>query len=167
LAMRAACTIVAKPWIAHARVLARSFAAYHPHIPVFALLADEASTDFDAVREPYRVIDIRTLDIPHFEQFRFRYGQQPLTYATTPYLLAHLLKEGFDQVLFFKQESLVLGSHEEVFELLDRHDVVLTPHHVSKLSGDDAIARELNILHRAPTMSGCLGCRTGRPLASS
>lgn len=161
---RAACTIVSKPWVAQARVLANSFNACHPDVPMFVLLADEASAPFDAVLEPYHVVDIRTIDIPGFEHFRFRYAQQQLTYAATPFFLTYLLAHGFERVLFFKQESLVLGSHEEVFDLLDRYDVVLTPHLVSPLSGAGAIERELNILQSGAYNVGLLGV-SDRPSA--
>ena len=49
------------------------------------------------------------MDIPRAERFRFHYTQQPLSYASTPYLLSHLLARGFQRAIFFKQESLVVG----------------------------------------------------------
>jgi len=144
--MTAACTIVAKNQFALARVLARSFRAHHPDIPFIVLLADEIDGRFDPGREPFETIPLSALDIPDSRRFRFRYAQQPLSYACTPFLLEHLLDRGFEHVLFFKQEGMVLGSHAEVFDRLARHPIVMTAHLLAPLDGRDAVARELNIL---------------------
>lgn len=50
------------------------------------------------------------LAIPNLPRLCFQYRQQELTYAATPYLLAHLLERGFAGACFFKQESLVLNA---------------------------------------------------------
>jgi hypothetical protein len=154
---RAACTIVAKNRISLARVLARSFAAYHPSTPFFVVLADEVDGWFDPAGEPFALIRLADLDIPAPARFRFGYAQQPLSYAVTPYALTHLIARGFEAVLFFKQESLVLGDHEAVFAALERHPIVLTPHLLAPLSGPDRIARELNILQSGIFNVGLLG----------
>src|SRR5687768_10610129 len=106
--MTAACTIVAKNQFALARVLASSFRAHHPDVPFFVLLADEIDGWFDPERESFETIPLSALDIPDSPRFRFRYAQQPLSYACTPFLLEHLLDRGFERVLFFKQEGMVL-----------------------------------------------------------
>lgn len=142
----AACTIVAKPLLPHARVLAESVRTHNPNVPVFTLLADEIDGCFDPAAEPFTLISLADLDIPDLAQFRFRHPQQPLSYACTPYLLTYLLGRGFTRVLFFKQETLVLGELTPLVAPLDEAAVVLTPHLVEPLDGPDAAARELNIL---------------------
>src|SRR5215510_9382488 len=133
----AVATIVAKSYFSFARVLAESFQTRHPRVPFFVLLADEAGDSLDRSREPFQVVELRELNIPQFERFRFHYPQQSLSYASTPYLLAHLLKRGYTRVIFIKQESLVLGDLSPVFNLLDRTSIVLTPHLVDPLCGPD------------------------------
>ena len=155
--MTAACTIVAKNQFALARVLASSFRAHHPDVPFFVLLADEIDGWFDPERESFETIPLSALDIPDSPRFQFRYAQQPLSYACTPFLLEHLLDRGFERVLFFKQEGMVLGSHAEVFDRLARHPIVLTAHLIAPLDGRDAVARELNILQSGIFNVGLLG----------
>jgi hypothetical protein len=127
-------------------VLARSFRTHHPDIPFYVLLADEADGYFEPEREPFHVIPLSNLAIPDLARFRFLYAQQPLSYAVTPFLLEHLLDRGFGEVLFIKQESLVLGDHSAIVDLLERHPIVITPHLLAPLAGPDRVARELNIL---------------------
>ena len=142
----AAGTIVAKRSLPLARVLARSFAEHHPEIPFFVLLTDEVDRRFDPAAEGFRLLRLSDLAIPQVERLRFQYGQQPLSYAMTPCLLRHLLDLGFDRALFLKQESLVVGALPALFESLERHPIVLTPHLVRPLDGADGVARELNVL---------------------
>jgi hypothetical protein len=157
----AACTIVAKNYLSFARVLAHSFRAHHPDLPFFVLLADEVDGYFDPAQEPFQLIPFCHLDITHPERFRFHYPQQPLSYASTPYLLSHLLNRGFTRVLFFKQESLVLGDHTPIVELLADRPIVMTPHLLEPLQGPDRIARELNILQSGIFNVGLLGVSEG------
>ena len=112
-------------------MLAESFHGLHRGIPFFVLLADETDGYFDPSHEPFQSSALCELDIPHPERFRFHYAQQPLSYASTPYLLAYLVRHGFSRLLFIKQESLVLGDLTPVFDILDRTSIVLTPHLVA------------------------------------
>ena len=86
-----AATIAAKRHLSLARVLANSFREHHPEIPFFVLLADEVDGRFDPSKEPFQILHLGDLAIPDPARFRFHYRQQELTYAATPYLLAHLL----------------------------------------------------------------------------
>jgi hypothetical protein len=76
-----------------------------------------------------------------------------LSYASTPYLIDHLLARGFDGVVFLKQETLVLGSLGPEFEKLGRHSVLLTPHLLEPPGGERAVETELNVL-RAGVYNG-------------
>lgn len=133
--MRAAATIVAKPLLPYARVLADSFREHHPAIPFFVFLTEEFAS----------------------AELKARYAQQALSYALTPTALAQLLDRGFERVLFIKQESLVVGDLTPAFELLEQHPIVLTSHLHEPLDGDDAVARELNILQSGTFNIGLLG----------
>jgi hypothetical protein len=124
----AAATIVAKPYLSHARVLAHSFREHHPEIPFFALLADDAEGRLDPADEPYELLAFDDLGLDDAAGYRFRYEQQPLSYAMTPHLVDHLLGRGFDRVVFIKQESLVLDRLDPVLAALETSQVVLTPY---------------------------------------
>ena len=153
----AAATIAAKRHLSLVRVLARSFREHHPDIPFFVLLADEIDGHFDPSAEPFQLLHLRDLAIPDLSRFCFHYRQQELTYAATPYLLAHLLERGFDSACFLKQESLVLNDLGPVLERLSSHSISLTPHLLKPLIGDDRHERELTILQSGVYNVGFLG----------
>jgi hypothetical protein len=162
----AVATIVAKPYLSFARALAESFHNVHRDVPFFVLLADETDGYFDPAREPFHILRLSELDIPQLERFRFHYAQQPLSYACTPYLLAHLLRRGFSRLAFIKQESLVLGDLTPAFDILGKSSIVLTPHLAAPLAGTDRVERELNILQSGTYNVGMLGV-AATPVAAS
>ena len=142
----AAASIVARNHIALGRVLARSFRRHHPEIPFYLLLADEMDNFLASSSGHFELVGFEELAVPDRERFCFRYSQQPLSYACTPFLLDYLLQKGHDRVLFFKQESLVLGRLDDAIERLDSAAVLLTPHLVAPLTGAEAVERERLIL---------------------
>jgi len=96
------------------RVTADSFLQHNPGIPS-ACCCDEEQGCLDPACEPFRALNStnsgsRTAPIP------FPVHRMELSYACTPYLIDHLLDEGFDGVVFLKQETLVLDS---LFPLFD------------------------------------------------
>jgi hypothetical protein len=112
----AACTIAAKNYLSHARVLARSFARHNAGIPFFTLLADDVEECFDSALEPFTMLRRSELDIPHLERFRFQYAQQPVSYAAAPYLLHHLLAPGFERVILRPVTWENVGPARAVFD---------------------------------------------------
>ena len=157
MTVRAACTIAAKEQWALARVVAASFTEHHPEVPVSVLLADEPDGAFEPAAEPFEVLRLGDLALPHRRSLLFRYAQQPLSYALTPFLLSLLLERGCEQVLFIKQESLVTGVLEAPFATLDTKAIALTPHLLGPLTGDRAADRELPILQAGAYNGGILG----------
>ena len=153
----AACTIAAKEQWALARVVAASFAEHHPDIPFFVLLADEPEGILDPAAEPFEVVRLAELGLADRHRLLFRYGQQPLSYAMTPHLLSLLLERGFDEVLFIKQESLVVAELQAPFATLETNAIALTPHLLGPLNGERAADRELPILLAGAYNGGILG----------
>lgn len=155
--MTVVATIATKKDLALVRVLATSFRQHHADTPFMVLLVDEIDGYFDPATEPFRLARLHDLGVRDLPRFRFHYTQQELTYAATPYLLSHLLDRGFTRVAFLKQESLVLGDLAPVLRLLDQYSIVLTPHLLAPLAGEEGIGRELNILQSGVYNVGFLG----------
>jgi hypothetical protein len=120
------------------------------------LLADEIDGFFDPGGESFDLLTLKDLEIPGIDALRFRYPQQPLSYAATPYLLTHLLRRGFSRVVFLKQESLVLGDLTSLFDAVGQRSIALTPHLLHPLEGAGAISRELNILQSGTFNGGVI-----------
>jgi hypothetical protein len=129
------------------------------------LLADEVDGYFDPAGEPYELLLLSDLEIPFESALRFRLPQQPLSYAATPYLIAHLLETRADRVLFLKQESFVLAELASLAAELEAGRVALTPHLLNPLNGDDATERELMVLLAGTFNTGLVAAAAGEPTA--
>ncbi|HUP25279.1 MAG TPA: glycosyltransferase [Thermoanaerobaculia bacterium] len=151
-----ACTIAAKNYLPFARVLARSFREHHPQGRFFVGLVDEIEEQFDPAAEPFEMIEARDLGIQDFAAFAFRYTILELSTAIKPALLRHLLALGASKLLYFDPDILVASPLEEVRDLLDDGNVVLTPH-LDQPIEDDRHPGELAILQSGAYNLGFIG----------
>jgi len=132
----AGCTIVSKNYLAYARTLCGSFKRFHPDAPFFVLLVDELEgTGFDPRAEPYELIEARSIGIENFERVAFRFNILELNTNVKPSFLRFLMRErSVQRLLYLDPDILVIGSLQPVFDSLDQHSIILTPHCVSPIA---------------------------------
>jgi hypothetical protein len=87
------CTIIAKNYIAHARVLAQSHKEHHPEGTCYVLVIDDTEGYIDASLEPFELVTPAQLDIDDYEHMAAIYDVLELSTAVKPWLLRHLLDE--------------------------------------------------------------------------
>ena len=156
----AACTIVAKNYIAFARVLADSFYQHHPEGRFFVLLVDRNEGYVDPQQERFTLLEIEELDnLPDIRSFLFKYTLLECNTAVKPYLLQHLF-ERYDlpNLVYFDPDILITGSLGELAALLERHSIVLTPHLTEPID-DGAWPSELAFLQSGTYNLGFIGLR--------
>jgi hypothetical protein len=136
-------------------VLAKSLREQHPEVPTIVVLVDEIEGRFDPGAEPFEILPIEALGIPNLRDIRFRYSGRHVTIVAKPYLLGHLLDRGFNAAVFLDADILVLDELAPLLAAAAAHAIVLTPHLLGSLSGDQAVARELNILQSGVYNGGC------------
>src|SRR5436190_15141513 len=100
-------TVVAKNYLPFARVLAASLRRHHPEVPFFVVLADEVDEYFDPAAEPFCLLSLKELGIPHLARFCFHYSRQSLVVAAKAYLLSYLLDRGLVTAIFLDADILV------------------------------------------------------------
>ena len=154
-----ACTIVAKNYLAYARMLARSFLAHHPEGRFVVLLVDRVDGCFDPEQEPFDVLEVEQLDnVPELRQFLFKYRLLELATAVKPYLLERLFDDGAERVIYLDPDIWVLRPLAPVLEGLDRGVAVLTPH-IDRPLDDGAVPGELTFLRAGLYNLGFVGLR--------
>ncbi|MDQ1477482.1 MAG: hypothetical protein QOE62_2711 [Actinomycetota bacterium] len=140
------CTVIARNYLAHARVLAASLRRSDPHASLAVLVLDDERGEIDDELELFDVIRPSDLDIAHRE-FHFMatiYTVLELATAVKPWLLQYLL-EHHDVACYLDPDIEVFASLSEVVELARRHSIVLTPHTTSPIPRDGLLPGEREI----------------------
>lgn len=133
------CTIVARNYLAYARVLAASLREHHPQARVVALILDGEAT---ASGEPFEAIAAEALGLAELRRLAFRYSVLELGTALKPTLLRHLRSRfGCDRAIYLDPDILVLGGLDELHARLESADLLLTPHLTAPIE-DQAVPGE-------------------------
>src|SRR6266550_3930177 len=105
------CTIIAKNYVAYARVLAESFRQHHPDGRCFTLVIDDIAGYLDPAQEPFELITPDQLDLRGFEHMAGRYEVLELSTAVKPGLLRYLLHDrGLEKVAYLDPDIEVRSS---------------------------------------------------------
>ena len=141
------CTIIAKNYVAYARVLARSFREHHPDARCHTLVIDDVEGQLDAQQEPFELVTPDQIGLPEFPAMAARYDVVELSTAVKPWLLRHLLHDrGLQKVAYLDPDIEVLDSLGEIDALLDDHEVVLIPHLTEPIPDDGCKPSATDIL---------------------
>lgn len=153
------CTIIAKNYLAHARVLTQSFRALHPEGRVFVLLVDTNNGYFNPFTEPFELIQVTDLGLPELSAMIARYDIRELCTAVKPAFLAYLLAR-FDlpHILYLDPDICCYGSLKGVVTQLETSRAVLTPHLLGPLD-ETGLPNEFSILLAGTYNLGFIGLR--------
>jgi glycosyltransferase involved in cell wall biosynthesis len=131
------CTIIAKNYVAYARVLARSFREHHPDSRCHTLVIDDVEGKLDADEEPFELVTPAQIGLPEFTAMAARYDVVELSTAVKPWFLRHLLHDrGLQKVAYLDPDIEVLDSLGEIDALLDDHEIALIPHLTEPIPDD-------------------------------
>jgi glycosyltransferase involved in cell wall biosynthesis len=140
------CTIIAKNYVAQARVLAKSFAEHHPEGRCSVLVIDDYDGYLDPAAEPFAILTPADIDCDEFEEMALRYDVLELSTAVKPWLLAHLLDAGAPAITYLDPDIQIYSSLQPLEELAIEHGVVLTPHNTEPLPDDGKRPNQIDIL---------------------
>ena len=133
-----ACTIIARNYLAQARILARSFAEQVPDGRMVVLVLDpDPSTPLTG--EPFEVLTPHDIMSPvEFGQMATMYTVVELATAVKPWLLEHLLPQA-PAVSYFDPDIEFFSDPRFIDQLAREHGAVLTPHAIEPLPRGDAL----------------------------
>jgi glycosyltransferase involved in cell wall biosynthesis len=141
------CTIIARNYLAQARVLAHSFKQVHPDGNCTVLVIDDPAGYIDPTAERFELVTIHDIGLPDVERMAASYDVMELSTAVKPWLLRHLLQRpGVDSVMYLDPDIKIFDSLREIEERALEHNVVLTPHFTDPLPRDNRKPSEEDIL---------------------
>src|SRR4051812_34285190 len=151
-----ACTIIAKNYLAHARVLAQSFREHHPDGRFTVLIIDNFEGYIEAEAEPFEIVTPEDLRLPEFADMASRYDVLELSTAVKPWLLEYLLERD-DHVVYLDPDIRIFAPIEDIAEACRRSELVLTPHNLTAIPRDGRKPSEGDILIAGAYNLGFIG----------
>jgi hypothetical protein len=145
--MNAVFTIVAKNYLPQARTLGDSIRRIHPDLPFYILLADETEGLLDLTKEQHPVIEVKDIGIVGYRDMAFKYSLVEFSTGIKPFVFEHLFERfQFEKIIYLDPDTFVYSSLDPIFDSLDSHFMILTPH-ITKLSlTDDGTKSENDFL---------------------
>lgn len=127
-----ACTVIARNYLAQARVFTRSFLDHHPTGTVYVLVLDDPEQSIGP-GEPFTPLaPTDVLPVDEFARMATAYGIVELATAVKPALLRHLLATE-PVVAYFDPDIQVFTPLDDVFAAAAEHGIALTPHSTAPL----------------------------------
>ena len=140
------CTIISKNYLAHARVLTESFLKNNPNGKVYVLLVDTIDKKFDPEKEKFTLVEIDKIGIENLESFCFKYDILEQNTGAKANFLKYLLKKyDLEKLVYFDPDIIITNSLKNLWDLLDKKSIVLTPHLTNPIT-DDKHPSEIDIL---------------------
>lgn len=154
------CTIIAKNYIAFARTLCDSFLDQHPDGKCYVLIIDKAKGYIEKGKEKFELVNIDDLKIRNQHDFCYKYSITELSTAVKPYLLKYLIDEkSVDKILYLDPDILITNPLSVLFDELDKHDIILTPHLDKDFPDDGLKPGDSNIMVSGTYNLGFIGVR--------
>lgn len=141
---KAVFTIIANNYGAHARVLLRSLCTVQPDWERFVLIVDVPAPKSPVPAELARVVYPAQLQIPNPAWFFMRYNILEASTAAKPWMIEYLFDLGFDCVVYLDPDVKAYSPFQEVVEVLESTDLILTPH-ITRPYPDPASPNDLDI----------------------
>jgi glycosyltransferase involved in cell wall biosynthesis/2-polyprenyl-3-methyl-5-hydroxy-6-metoxy-1,4-benzoquinol methylase len=141
-----ACTIIARNYLAQARVLADSFLAHHSSSRLSVLVLDDREREIGH-SEPFEVIRPTEIGLSRreFHDMAFLYSLVELSTAVKPWLLRTLLDRGYETVTYLDPDMRVFAPIDDVSALALEHSLVLTPHTTEPIPDDGCGISEVDL----------------------
>jgi glycosyltransferase involved in cell wall biosynthesis len=151
------CTVIARNYLAAARVLARSLHEHHPESRCHVLVIDGPEGYFDPAEEPFEVVEPGAIGLPGFERMAGIYEVLELATAVKPWLLRSLLAEAGEGIVYLDPDIRLYAPIGDVFEAVREHGLVLNPHNTEPMPRDGRRPNEQDILIAGAYNLGFIG----------
>ena len=153
-------TISPRSHLHEALTTAASFLEYNKNIDYVILVTDQL--DLTELQRCYPSITFLSTDFlgnKILKMMAETYSKMEYTYAITPFAIRHLLANSYEQVLFLKLETLVLGDLEPLFTKLNLNSAIVTPHLLFPDISILNINQEVEVLMAGVFNGGVVGFR--------
>ena len=145
--MHQICTIVATNYIPQALAFLESVREFHPEIPCTILITDGSSVEHDFGPHTRFITSSEIgVDPSRISNMETYYDQVEFATSLKPHLLRTLLSSGSKSVIFLDPDTQLYGNIDDVFELSEGYDAILTPHRLTPIKNKTDFYSEATFL---------------------
>ena len=122
-------TIVARNYIGLAQILGNSIKRYHNNIDYYIVVADDFQQGGITLPEN-TIVAHKILDYSENEwiDMSFKYSLTEFCTAIKPATFQFFCNKGYEKIIYFDPDIYVFSPLTTIFDILNSHDMVLTPH---------------------------------------
>ena len=142
---RAIFTIVSCNYFHYAKTLMQSVRKVDSSSDLLVILVDDGYDPTNYTADTFHVINFKDIPIPDRKKMCFQYDILELNTAVKPFTIKYLFNKGYSKVVYLDPDIFVYNSLERIFDSLETHDVVVTPH-LTKPLDDKFRPADLDIL---------------------
>lgn len=128
------CTIISSNYTTKAKCMLKSLQKFYKDLKLEILITDIEQKEADAfisqdnfIRENFKVHVVDELKIDDIDSYRSKYSQVEWNTFLKPRFLLYLLKKS-DKVIYTDSDIQYYGTLQEIENLLDGNNIILTPH---------------------------------------
>ncbi|TDX09276.1 glycosyltransferase [Flavobacterium sp. S87F.05.LMB.W.Kidney.N] len=125
-------TIVAKNYIGLAQILEESLKEKNPDVDFFIFVADQFSQNVDKKQLADNIIiakDKLNISESNWLDMTFKYDLTEFCTSIKPSAFSYFLeKTNYEKIIYLDPDIYIYNSINPIFEILDNHSIVLTPH---------------------------------------
>ncbi|TFF38822.1 glycosyltransferase family protein [Mucilaginibacter psychrotolerans] len=161
--MKVAYTICANNYLASAKVLKESFTKHHPDTRLFIVLVDKKSPvlDYDEFCGDSILFVDQLVDLD-IDALSLKFSLAELCTTVKPFVFKYFFKQ-YDTVVYIDPDIKVYAPMTDVWEALQKHTFVLTPHLMNPVD-DGKIPSDFYTLRTGIFNLGFLGLAKGTEL---
>ena len=125
-------TIVAKNYIGLAQILEKSLKSKNPDTAFFIIVADDFSEGFNTEELPSNILVAQNelnISAQNWIDMSFKYDLTEFCTSIKPAVFSYFLeKTSFEKIIYFDPDIYIYSSLNPIYEMLENHSIVLTPH---------------------------------------
>jgi glycosyltransferase involved in cell wall biosynthesis len=142
------CTIIARNYLASARVLFESFIESNPGGTLSVLIVDDRYKTVGKDSESFEVLQIDEVGIEPSEVLIMAalYNVTEFATAVKPWLLQTLVERWNEPVIYLDPDIMVFRPLDAIYQLATEHEIVVTPHATMPIPRDEKNVSESEIL---------------------
>jgi lipopolysaccharide biosynthesis glycosyltransferase len=155
-------TLCSNNYLAQAITLGNSLLKHNPDYVFKIGLVDRKTEQVNYNSIPHEVIEVESIEISAFDQMFKRYSLTELNTAVKPYYFLYFFKtlSAADKCIYLDPDILVYQPFTELEEVLEKSEIVITPHFTEPIN-DDKFQAENDFLNAGLYNLGFIALKKG------